>query len=62
MGRFTPPQKPSDHRARLARDSDHPVTEPIRGNLLAVLATLGPIAEELPDVDLGLLPPDDVDL
>ncbi len=36
-----------------------PVKHP---SLLAILATLEPLEEDFPDVDEGLLPPDDIEL
>ena len=39
------------------------VIEPVkRKGLLSTLATLSPLDEDFPDVDDGLLPPDEVDL
>jgi antitoxin VapB len=49
--------------AILRREGDRLVLEPVaKGGLLAVLARLRPIPEELPDVDRGLVPLDDVKL
>ncbi len=56
--------------AVMHREGDRLIIEPIqpkfaRGSaaaLLAILATMEPIAEEFPDVDEGLLPLDDIDL
>ena len=47
----------------MRRDGDCLIIEPIRkGRLLALLARLQPLREELPDVDDTLLPLDDVDV
>lgn len=49
--------------AVMRRDGDCLIIEPIRkGRLLALLARLQPLREELPDVDDTLLPLDDVDV
>jgi antitoxin VapB len=49
--------------AIISRDGDRLVIEPVRkSGLLAALAALGPLDEEFPDVDEGLLPLDDVKL
>jgi antitoxin VapB len=49
--------------ALIHREGDRLVIEPVRKpSLLAVLATLQPIAEAFPDVDEGLLPLRDVAL
>jgi antitoxin VapB len=46
------------------REGDRLIVEPIKKKrgLLAVLAELEPLDEDLPDVDEGLLPLDEVDL
>lgn len=49
-------------RVRITREGDRLIIEPIKKDLLAILATLKPIAEEFPDVDEGLLPLKDIDL
>lgn len=49
--------------AIIRREDDRLVIEPIRKmGLLATLATLPAIDEAFPDVDKGMLPPDDVEL
>lgn len=49
--------------AILRRDGNCLVIEPIpKKGLLHTLAQLGPLDEEFPDVDAGLLPADDVNL
>lgn len=49
--------------AIMRREDDRLIIEPLhRKGLLALLATLPPIEEDFPDVDAGLLVPDDVDL
>ena len=49
--------------AIMRREDDRLVIEPLRSKgLLATLATLPPIEEGLPDVDVGLSALDDVDL
>jgi antitoxin VapB len=49
--------------AILRQEGDRLVLEPIsKLGLLAVLAKLGPIEDTFPDLDRGLLPPDNVDL
>lgn len=46
------------------REGDRLIIEPIRKKrgLLAVLAELEPLGDDLPAVDEGLLPLDDIDL
>lgn len=45
------------------KDGDRLILEPVKTRkLLAVLATLKPVADAFPDVDAGLQPPDDVKL
>ncbi|MCG3170042.1 MAG: hypothetical protein CALGDGBN_01574 [Pseudomonadales bacterium] len=47
--------------AILHKDGDRLIIEPVRkGRLLAVLASLEPLGEPLPDVDADLPPLDDV--
>lgn len=47
--------------AILRKDGDRLIVEPVRkGRLLALLRTLEPLEETLPDVDDGLAPLDDV--
>lgn len=47
----------------MRREDDRLVIEPVRKiGLLATLALLQPLKEEFPDIDAGLLAPDDVDL
>jgi antitoxin VapB len=47
----------------MRREDDRLVIEPVRKiGLLATLALLQPLEEEFPDIDAGLLAPDDVDL
>ena len=47
----------------IRRDGDRLIIEPVkRASLLALLATLPDIEVEFPDVDLGLLPLDDIQL
>lgn len=49
--------------AIIHREGDRLIIEPVRKkSLLAVLADLKPIEEAFPDVDVGLLPNDDIDL
>lgn len=49
--------------AIMRREDDRLVIEPVRKRgLLATLATLPVLEEDFPDVDAGLLAPDDVDL
>ena len=49
--------------AIIHKEGDKLIIEPVRkGKLLALLATLEPLDEMLPDVDEGLLPLDDVEL
>jgi antitoxin VapB len=49
--------------AILRKEGDRLIVEPVRkGRLLALLATLEPLEETLPNVDEGLRPPDDVEL
>lgn len=49
--------------AIIRREDDRLIIEPIRKKgLLATLAALAPLDEDLPDVDEGLQPPDDVEL
>ncbi|HEX5325594.1 MAG TPA: antitoxin [Acetobacteraceae bacterium] len=49
--------------ALMHREGNRLVIEPIRkSGLLALLATLEPIAEDFPDFDAGLLPARDVPL
>ena len=49
--------------AILHREGNRLVLEPIeKRSLLQILATLEPLDEEFPDVDEGLLPPDDIRL
>lgn len=44
------------------KDGDRLILEPIKTrNLLAVLATLKPVADAFPDIDTGLLPLDDIE-
>ncbi len=51
------------NEAILRKEGDRLVIEPIRkGRLLALLASLEPLEEKLPDVDEDLAPLDDVDL
>ncbi|MDO9225806.1 MAG: AbrB/MazE/SpoVT family DNA-binding domain-containing protein [Pseudomonadota bacterium] len=47
----------------ILKDGDRLILEPLKRNrLLEVLATLEPLDEPFPDVDVGLLPLDDVEL
>ena len=49
--------------AIIRREGNSLVIEPVRRlGLLATLATLQPIDEDFPDVDVGLIDPDPVDL
>jgi antitoxin VapB len=49
--------------ALIRKDGDRLIVEPIRrASLLAVLETLQPLDEQLPDPDRGLAPLDDVTL
>jgi antitoxin VapB len=49
--------------AILRKEGDRLIVEPVKkGRLLALLATLEPLEETLPNVDEGLRPPDDVEL
>ncbi len=49
--------------AIIRRDGDRLIVEPMRkGKLLALLGTLEPLEEPIPDVDEGLPSLDDVDL
>jgi antitoxin VapB len=49
--------------AILRKEGERLIIEPIRkGRLLALLASLEPLEEKLPDVDEDLAPLDDVDL
>lgn len=49
--------------AIIRREDDRLIIEPIRKKgLLATLDALPPLDEDFPDVDEGLLPPDDVEL
>lgn len=49
--------------AIMRREDDRLVIEPVRKRgLLATLATLPVLEEDFPDVDAGLLAPDDVEL
>ena len=49
--------------AIVRKEGDRLIVEPIRkGRLLALLGTLEPLDESLPDVDEDLAPPDDVAL
>ena len=52
------------NEAIISKEDDKLVIEPVRKKpgLLRILAELKPIAEEFPDVDEGLPPPDDVNL
>lgn len=52
------------NEAILHREENRLVIEPLRSKpgLLEVLATLGPLEEQLPDVDEGLAPAEDVEL
>lgn len=49
--------------AILRKEGDRLIIEPIRkGRLLALLASLPPLAEEFPDVDADLTPLDEAEL
>lgn len=49
--------------AIIRKEGNRLIVEPVKKpSLLALLATLEPLDEDLPDVDEGLLPPDDVEL
>ena len=50
--------------ATVRKEGDRLIIEPVKKEmgLAALLATLGPIDEEFPDVDEGLLPLDDVEI
>jgi len=49
--------------AVLRKEGDRLIIEPVRkGRLLAVLASLEPLEEPLPDIDADLAPLDDVEL
>lgn len=49
--------------AIIRKEGDRLIVEPVKKpGLLALLATLKPLEEEFPDVDEGLLPPNDVEL
>ena len=49
--------------AIIRKEGGRLIVEPVRkGGLVALLTTLQPLDEALPDVDAGLLPLDDVDL
>lgn len=49
--------------AIIRKEGGRLIVEPVRkGGLVAVLATLQPLDETLPDLDAGVLPLDDVDL
>ena len=49
--------------AIIRKEGDRLIVEPVKkASLLALLATLEPLDEDFPDVDRGLLPPDDVEL
>lgn len=50
------------NEAVIHREGDRLIVEPVKKpSLLALLAEWEPLAEEFPDVDEGLLPPDDVE-
>ena len=49
--------------AIIHKEGDRLIVEPVRrGKLLALLATLEPLEEVLPDVDETLLPLDDIEI
>lgn len=49
--------------AIVRKEGDRLIVEPVRkGRLLALLATLSPLEEPFPDVDVDLAPLDDVEL
>lgn len=49
--------------AIVRKEGDRLIVEPVRkGRLLALLATLPPLEEPFPDVDVDLAPLDDVEL
>ncbi len=49
--------------AIVRKEGDRLIVEPVRkGGLLSVLAGLEALDEEFPDIDAGLLPPDDVEI
>jgi len=51
------------NEAVIHREGDRLIVEPVKKpSLLALLAAWEPLVEEFPDVDEGLLPPDDVEL
>lgn len=51
------------NEAVIRKEGDRLIVEPAKKTtLLGLLATWGPLEETLPDVDEGLLPPDDVEL
>jgi antitoxin VapB len=51
------------NEAVIHREGDRLIVEQVKKpSLLALLAGWEPLAEEFPDVDEGLLPPDDVEL
>lgn len=51
------------NEAVIHREGDRLIVEPVKKpSLLELLAGWEPLAEEFPDVDEGLLPPDDVEL
>ena len=49
--------------AVIRKEGDRLIVEPVKKpGLLALLATLEPLEEDFPDVEEGLLPPEDVEL
>ena len=51
------------NEAVIHREGDRLIVEPVKKpSLLALLAGWEPLTEEFPDVDEGLLPPDDVEI
>lgn len=51
-------------RVRITRDGEKLIIEPVKKDLLAILATLQPLGPEddFPDIDEGLLPLKDIEL
>ncbi len=51
------------NEALISRKGDMLIIKPVkRRSLLALLETLEPLDEVFPDIDEGLLPPDDIEL
>jgi antitoxin VapB len=49
--------------AIIRKEGERLIIEPVKkGRLLALLARLEPLDEDFPDIDAGLLPPDDIEL